>query len=165
MLTVTLTVNAQEYLFKGIKSGMSESQYTAFLDTQESFDWYKEAVYFCKIENRLYLVLPIFNKYDKLWGLSISCSENFEWFDYDPNCIKIMEELYTLLKTKYGEPDYNKKKSWSDIPKNGNVIIVEWKYGTLDIGINASETNEKYNVWVSIIDNNFYIEEKTTGGF
>lgn len=166
LIMIPILIQAQTHLFKGIKSGMSESQYVNYLNTQEDFTYYKKTFYEVEISSKKYLTGASFNSKDQLWGLALFSYNNYEWFDYDVNIKPMLLDIYTLLQAKYGNPDKDTYYGWTEIPDEGFKTICEWNIETIRLTLNVQESNNNYSIFISFVDDKFYEPEiNDTGGF
>lgn len=166
LLFVTTVLNAQKPIFKGISSGMSESAYLNHVGSHEDFTYYKKSFHEVELSGKIYLTSPSFNSKGQLWGLAFFGYNTYEWFDYKVNVKPILLDLYGLLKLKYGMPDFDEYVDWTEIPDDDFKTICSWKSGSLSISLNVQETDDKYGVFISFIDNIYYESDiNDTEGF
>lgn len=149
--TSTSSTNMKK-LYKGIYSGMSESEYNTYCRSTDGFVEIKNSVYETNIEGREYDMIPLFNKEKKLYFLSFLSQDKFEWIDYDVNIRENAVELFTIMEAKYGEPIINEWKSWSEIPQGKSKLVCFFEKGLLNIGINVANEDDKYLVSLSFYD-------------
>jgi hypothetical protein len=163
-----IAVNAQTNLFKGITSGMSESELISHCQNHEDFtkSSYPD-LFFTEIGGRTYIVSSYFNKTNELNFISFSSMDSYEWFDYDPNVKENAEELFTLLSVKYGDPIFNKWISWTEIPDGKLKGVCTFKKETISSFIYVEENSGKYSIRLIVADKNFDDPEKPadSGGF
>lgn len=162
-----VTINAQSSLYKGITSGMTETQFNNYIDSNSDFSW-TDSKSFVKvyIKNKLYLVSSVYNKAGKLNAILFFAMDRYEWYDYDVNVQNNAIELFNLLQVSYGDPVYDSWVSWTAIPDEDSKIVCVFTKGSVNATILAAESNDKYYIGLIVNDGKFADPEvKTSEGF
>ena len=170
MIFLTLTLNSQVPLYKGLISGMTENEVSVYFKSNSDFTSQSESFVKTVIKNRTYSMATMFNKSGKLKALFFLCNDRYEWVYYKPNIKENAEELFSILTVKYGEPTFNKFCDWTDIPKGKSKVICEFEKGTIGLSIDVSESTildtDKYYITLFITDTKFSDKEiKSSEGF
>jgi hypothetical protein len=160
LMLSSMTVFSQKNLYRGIKSGMTYSEFDKYCASDKNFylnKWGNQ--YLVKIDNREYAVIPLRNEKNIYKGLELWGEKRYELNDYEINLKDNVLDLYNLLKTKYGDPAYFK------FPQSNEFEILEvcakWISGSLSIDIIIMKWDDGLGVIVRIIDFDF----NNTGGF
>lgn len=164
-----IVVNAQSNLFKGITSGMSETEFYTHCEQHPDMEIVVSDGYqFIKtvIEGRYYIMFNHQNSKNQLMSVEFWCADTYTWLDYDPNIISIAVELFNLLEVKYGEPVYDSWLDWTEIPDGKNSVVVRFEKNNLVAMISVAEDNDDYMVRLIVGDSNFTEKKpKSSGGF
>jgi len=160
---------AQSNLFKGIKSGMSETKYLSHCKAHPDMEYVENngfEYFLTTIEGREYLFAAYFNKKNKLQGISFLCSNTYEWMDYDVNVMENALELFVLLEARYGDPTFDEWVSWTEIPKGKEHVVASFEKGTINSFIMVKEDRGEYSISLVVGDIKYTdIKSKNTGGF
>jgi len=137
------SANAQVTLYKGIKSGMSESELTAYLASDPDFTYEKITddldYYKITISGKLYFFRSGFNKYSELYFVDFISGANYPSVS-DAGLRANVEELAGILRERYGEPFY---EGWNDLSRfsDDNESIVYMFGASPDVGCITIEEN------------------------
>ena len=126
LLFMFALTQAQSNLFKGIKSGMSETKYLSHCKAHPDMEYVENngfEYFLTTIEGREYLFAAYFNKKNKLQGISFLCSNTYEWMDYDVNVMENALELFVLLEARYVTPHLMNGLVGLKFPKERNTLL------------------------------------------
>ena len=167
IFATSIASNAQTQLFKGMKSGMTKTEVSSYVSSNDDFSTFEDAESFTTIiEGRKYFVVPLFNSSNKLKALYFSSYDTYEWMYYDPNVKENAVELFTILSVKYGEPTFNEWADWTDIPDGKSIPVCGFERGTVHANLYVEEDSDEYYVNLILSDERFM--DKTvasSGGF
>jgi hypothetical protein len=168
IMLITISTFAQTNLFKGIKSGMTKTEFMSYCSSNPDFKIIESDNDFIttEIEGRTYIFTQNFNSKGQLYSLMFYSSSRYEWMEYDPNVKENAVELYSLLEVKYGEPTYDVWVNWTDIPEGKSEIACSFEKNTVVAIILITEYKEEYFIGLTIIDSKYKdIVVKDSGGF
>jgi hypothetical protein len=114
----TVYLNAQIAMFKGISSGITETELTANLRSNAEFTFQQvsadESYFQTVISGRTYVLSYAFNEKGLLNMIIFSSSDKYDTLNYG----KVLEngkEIYALLYARYGEPYYGDWINWTSV--------------------------------------------------
>lgn len=137
------SANAQVTLYKGIKSGMSESELTAYLASDPDFTYEKITddldYYKITLSGKLYFFRSGFNKYAELYLIDFISDASYPSVS-DTGLRAHVEELAGILRERYGEPFF---EGWNDLSRfsDDNESIVYLFGASPDVGCITIEQN------------------------
>ena len=108
LLMCSVNLNAQISFYNGIRSGMSSTEVNDFLNSRSEYTFVNDTTgfsyYETMISGRKYFVVPGYNEYGQLYAVTFNSDAVF--LDGQENlAMKVVEELYSILEQKYGEPE------------------------------------------------------------
>lgn len=167
LMLATMALSAQSNLYKGIKSGMTQSEFTTYINSHPDFEWVSSAeMYKLTIKGRPFAMSAEFNDKGKLNALFFYGLSRYEWYDYDANVKPQAVELFTLLQVSYGNPILDEWPSWPNIPDGGSLIACAFTKGSVYASILVAESSDVYFLGLIIIDKMFSDPEiQTSEGF
>jgi|MTBAKSStandDraft_1061840.scaffolds.fasta_scaffold74812_1 hypothetical protein len=151
-ITVTNS-QTQTPLFKGIKSGMSPEEFTAYVSNNPEMElkidsdnhlWAKTS-----FSGKEYFIGPNFSK-NKLKSIQFFSFTHYKQTDYDPDILK-KGEFYPWLKAEYGEPEVETWTDWEDLTEKDKLFSAFQKQNISAI-ITVVKTGEEYMVTLIIMD-------------
>lgn len=146
-----LSANAQVWLYKGIKSGMSEAELIEYLGSDPDFTHEYSGdleFYEITISGKLYYMRRDFNRYSELYVIDFIADAGYPSM-YDKDLRAHVDELVALLTERYGAPFY---EGWDDQTElsDGNDKIL-YMFGTSpDIGCIKVEKNSD-GTWSAVL--------------
>lgn len=161
-----ITINAQNFLYKGITSGMTATQFDNYIDTYTEFVWSDNKDFVTNyVKDKLYVIYPSYNKGGKLRSLLFYGTDGYDSTKYDPNVKNIALELFSLLTISYGEPTYDKWINWTDISEESSDIVTMFKKESVVVVMLVAEEKDLYYVGLIINDTKYNDKEITSEGF
>jgi hypothetical protein len=134
-----------------IEFGISKDSYSRLAERNNIEVKYTNTTH---IGNNSYTVIPYFNSDDKLYAINFS-SRNYTANYYDNELIEVLSDFESVIKNKYGEPDFYYGIPELAIHQPRAIRWVEkWNIETKKICLGIGEDSEgyKYFVYCSIYD-------------
>lgn len=163
---LAISVNSQAPLYKGITSGMTETEFNKYINSQTELKWTdKKEFVEVYIKDRLYVFMPDFNKEGKLSMLLFFSMDRYEWYDYD-KVEKNAIELFRLLSVSYGNPTYDQWPLWTEIIDEEPTITCVFLKESVGASIVVSKRSDLFYVSLIVMDTDFVDKElQSSEGF
>lgn len=165
LVVASVGASAQSKLFKGITSGMTKEHFKTYVNSTADIELVDDETFKTDISGRTYIGVVIFNSQNQLYSACFLSMDEYEWVDYDPNVKENAIELYSLLKSKYGEPELDRWLNWTEIPDGKSKVVAGFKKSTIRADLYVTEKDEKYYVSLLLSDEKYQEEEEEESVF
>jgi hypothetical protein len=147
-------MNAQNYLFDGIYSGMKSEDYIAYCN--EYYESSKTG-YLGNLDGNFYIIDPLINDDQLIAAVTLTSYYFYGAKDYNGALLSTANQIKSALQSLNYEQSIDFWPLMSDIEDDNVIIIFSAQNGMLQAFIGVYRQNiDSFRLMISIYDNNYY---------